>query len=355
MKTLLTTAFLLITFLTNAQNQPDRRTAIHVLVVGTSHSYGQKPIEDFKAIIDKVAAFQPDAVYGEFLSANDYNAIPDYWNKATMEKRFAYMKGINYPAPGKPEKFIRQTTKLLHDHPHYHQDRMKLARALYLKHDFGNARYQLYRLDKARPAFGAEEVAAYKAILGEPDSIYTARSNEYHNIAFPVIDKLSLDQIDPMDSQRHDLNWQAAWDKADPLFKAWEKSVEKDSTSADAQRYKALMKRTVELEKASNKAGSEGHATIYFNSPDGDEYLNIVNFYGARRMFGAKGFPEKEIDAMMAQWQNRNTDMVRNTVERARKAGQKRVVVFVGANHRKIMVDGFRAMPGVTVRELNSL
>ncbi|MCY7358749.1 MAG: hypothetical protein LH609_15080, partial [Rudanella sp.] len=51
MKTLLTTAFLLITFLTNAQNQPDRRTAIHVLVVGTSHSYGQKPIEDFKAAI----------------------------------------------------------------------------------------------------------------------------------------------------------------------------------------------------------------------------------------------------------------------------------------------------------------
>lgn len=345
MKTLLTIALTLITLLTNAQT-------IDVLMIGTSHDYGKKPVEDFKAIIDRAVAFRPDAVYGEFLSAADYDAIPDYWNKATMVKRYAYMERINYPAPKNPAKFIRQTTKLLHEHPNYHQDRMKLARALYLAHDFGNARYQLYRLDKARPVFGAEEVAAYKAILGEPDSIYTARSNEYHNMAFPLIDQLKLDRIEAMDSQRHDLKWQAAWDKADPLFKAWEKSVEQDSTSADAQRYAALNKRIMDLQKASNKAEKEGRGTLYFNSPDGDEYLNIVNFYGARRMFGAKGFPEKEIVAMLAEWQNRNTDMVRNTVERARKAGQKRVVVFVGANHRKIMVDGFLATPNVMLHEL---
>lgn len=345
MKTLLTIALMLITLLTNGQT-------IDVLMIGTSHEYGKKPVEDFKAIMDRAVAFRPDAVYGEFLSAADYDAIPDYWNKATMEKRFAYMKSIDYPAPRKSAKFIRQTTKLLHEHPNYHQDRMKLARALYLAHDYGNARYQLYRLDKARPNFGPEEVAAYKAILGEPDSIYTARSNEYHNIAFPLIDQLQLGRIEAMDSQRHDVNWQAAWDKADPLFKAWEKSVEKDSTSADAKRYAALNKRIMDLQKASNKAEKEGHGTVFYNSPDGDEFLNIVNFYGARRLFGANGFPEKEIDAMLAQWQNRNSDMVRNTVERARKAGQKRVVVFVGANHRKIMVDGFLATSNVMVHEL---
>ncbi len=348
MKTLLTTALLLIALLTHAQN------TLEVLMVGTSHEYGKKPVEKFDAVIDKIASFQPDALYGEFLSADDYDAIPDYWNKAVMEKRFAYMKAINYPAPRNPQTFIRKTLKLLHEKPNYHQDRMKLARAFYLNHDYANARYQLYRLDKARPAFGAEEIAAYKAILGEPDSIYTARSNEYHNIVFPLLDKLKLDQLGAMDSQRHDLNWQAAWDKAEVLFKSWEAAVEKDSTSADALRYKQMNDRIKALQRDMNKANMEGRGTFYFNSPDGDEFLNIVNFYGARRLFGTKNFPEKEIDAMLAQWQNRNDDMVRNTVERARKAGARRVVVFAGANHRKIMVDGFRAMPGVTVRELNS-
>jgi hypothetical protein len=45
--------------------------------------------------------------------------------------------------------------------------------------------------------------------------------------------------------------------------------------------------------------------------------------------------------------------MAHNVVNRARAAGAKRVVVGVGANHRKIMVDILRTMPGVTVYELN--
>jgi Family of unknown function (DUF5694) len=350
MKPFLTIALLLFARIVLAQPQP-----VEVLMIGTSHSYSVPGPEHFAALIDKAAAFRPDAVFGEYLSAEDYDAIPDYWNKAAMQKRYAYMTGINYAMPRNLGAFIRNSVTLLADHPNYHQDRMKLARAYYLTHDYGNARYQLYRLDKARPAFGAEEVAAYRTILGPPDSLYStvSRTSEYHNIAFPLIEKLGLPGILPMDSQRHDTKWGAAWDKADSLVKKWEAGL--DSTSADGLRYKALNKRTKTLETAMNQAETAGEGTVFFNAPDGDEYLNIVNFYGARRMFGAKGFPETALNAMLAEWQNRNTDMVRNTVERARKAGAKRVVVFAGANHRKIMVDGFRAMPGVTVRELNSL
>ena len=349
MKTLTTFVLLLVAFFANAQHQP-----LEVLMVGTSHSYGKQPVEKFDVLIDKIAAFRPDAVYGEFLSPEDYDAIKDYWNKKAMEKRFAYLNSLNYPAPANPDRFIRQTLERLRKHPNLHQDRMKLARAFYLKHDVANARYQLYRLDKARPNFGPEEVAAYQAILGVPDSLYGNRSNEYHNIVFPLMDKLAIDQLGAMDSQRHDLTWQAAWDKADALFRTWEKTME-DTTSADARRYAALINRAKALGKAEKEAGLAGKETWFVNSPDGDELLNIVNFYGARRLFGTKGFPEQEIEAMLAQWQNRNNDMVRNTVERARKTGAKRVVVFAGANHRKIMVDGFRATPGVTVYELNSL
>ena len=57
---------------------------------------------------------------------------------------------------------------------------------------------------------------------------------------------------------------------------------------------------------------------------------------------------------MLHQWQLRNEEMAHNVVERARIAGAKRVVVGVGANHRKIMVDILRTIPGVKVYEFNT-
>ena len=66
-------------------------------------------------------------------------------------------------------------------------------------------------------------------------------------------------------------------------------------------------------------------------------------------------FQKQLSNEMLAQWQNRNTDMVHNVVERARKTGANRVVVFVGANHRNIMHDGLTNTPNVTAYELSSL
>jgi hypothetical protein len=329
-------------------NQP-----LEVLMIGASHDYGKNLVEQFNYPLDKALAFRPDAVVSEDLSADDFNALTDYWNMATVKKRLAYLQSVEYPAPKNPDAFIRDTYKLLREHPNYHQDRMKLARALYLKHDFGNARYQFYRLDKAKGTFGDEERAAYQAILGVPDSLYRSRSSEYHNIFFPIMDKLQQDRLIPMDCQKYDLQWQAAWEGADSLFHKWETGVEKDSTSADARRYAALMKRTDDLGKRVKEAHQARKETEFLNSPEGDEFLNIVNFYGARRMFGAANFPEKALSKMLHFWQLRNECMCQNLVSRARAAGAKRVVVGVGANHRKIMVDMLKAIPGVTVYTLN--
>lgn len=351
MKTLITTALFLLSFFTATYAQKSDQP-VEVLMIGTSHSYGKKPVEKFDSVINKAYAFRPDAVFGEWLSGDDYDAIPDYWNKATVEKRLAYLKSRPYEDTKNADRLIRQSYKLLREHPNFHQVRMKLARTLYLKRDFGNAAYQLYRLDRARPAFGDEEKAAYLTILGVPDSLYRNRTNEYHNILFPLIDKLGQDKILPMDSQRHDKDWSAAWGKADSLVHDWEKGL--DSSSVAGKRYIAMMKRINELERAGAKAEKEGWATIADNTPESDEYLNIVNFYGARRMFGAAGFPEAALNEMLRQWQFRNDDMAHNVVNRARAAGAKRVVVGVGANHRKIMVDILRTIPGVTVYEFNS-
>ncbi len=350
-KKTITTALFLLSQLTASYAQKVGQP-VEVLLIGLSHSYGSKPVEQFDSVINKAYAFRPNAVFGEWLLPADYNAIPDYWNKAAVEKRLAYLKSRPYQDTKNADKLIRQTYERLRQHPNLHQERMRLARALYLKHDFGNAAYQLYRLDRARPALGREERAAYRTILGVADSLYRSRTNEYHNILFPLIDKLGQDKILPMDSQRHDKTWSAAWVNTDSLVHNWEKGL--DSNSVDGKRYVALTKRTNDLSAAGDEAQKAGLSTVALNSPEGDEYLNIVNFYGARRMFGAAGFPETAMNEMLHQWQLRNDDMAHNVVDRARAVGAKRVVVGVGANHRKIMVDILRMIPGVTVYEFNT-
>ncbi|WP_460913076.1 DUF5694 domain-containing protein [Spirosoma areae] len=347
-------SLLLLTIPFTGHTQPNPANQhLEILLIGASHQYGKTPVEHFEYPLGKALAFRPDAVFGEDLSPQDYDALADFWNKAALEKRVAYVRSHTYPDPKQPAQFIQQTYKLLGEHPTFHQDRMKLARALYLAHDFGNARYQLYRLDQAKITFGQQERDAYRAILGEPDSLYRSRSSEYHNIFFPLLDKLKQDRILPMDAQQYDLPWQAAWNRTDSLFRRWEASLETDTNTVAARRYAALMKRMNELTNREKQAAQAGNQTQFMNAPEGDEFLNIANFYGARRLFGLADFPEKTLSDMLHYWQLRNEGMCRNVVSRARLAGAKRIVVGVGANHRQIMVETLRAMPNVTVYTLN--
>jgi pheromone shutdown protein TraB len=49
----------------------------------------------------------------------------------------------------------------------------------------------------------------------------------------------------------------------------------------------------------------------------------------------------------------RNKGMCDNVVNRARVAEAKKVVVIVGASHKKYMQDIFKTMPDVRVRNIN--
>ena len=333
---------------TRAVDQP-----LDILLIGASHDYGSYPVEHFDYPLNKALSFSPDAVFSEDLSPQDYEALADYWNKATVEKRLTYISRHLSPNPVNPDQFIRQTYQLLRQHPNDHAARMELARVLYLSHDFGNARYQLYRLDQARQTFTQQEQEAYRTLLGEPDSLYRSQSSEYHNIFFPLLDKLKQDRILPMDCQQYDLPWQVAWNKADSLFNRWEAGLKTDTTSTAARRYAAVMSRMDELNNQRKQAAKTGNETQFMNGPAGDEFLYIANFHGARHLAGAAGFPDKALQDMLHYWQLRNEGMCRNLVSRARLAGVRRVVVGVGANHRKAMITILRTLPQVTVYTLN--
>ena len=159
MKILVTLLLITCSLLANAQstttNQP-----LDILFIAASHDYGSKSAEDFSYPINKALAFKPDAVFGENLSPEDYDALDRHWNKENIDKRLAYLIQLGYKLPKNSRAFIAHQYKVLREYPYYHQERMKLAHALFLTHDFGNASYQFYLLDKMRPAFGKEEIAA---------------------------------------------------------------------------------------------------------------------------------------------------------------------------------------------------
>lgn len=51
----------------------------------------------------------------------------------------------------------------------------------------------------------------------------------------------------------------------------------------------------------------------------------------------------------------RNQGMCENVVNKARNLGTKKVVVIVGANHRKYMQDILKKMPNVFVKNINEI
>ncbi|GAB3018456.1 DUF5694 domain-containing protein [Spirosoma pulveris] len=335
----------------SATNQP-----LEILFIAASHDYGTKSIEDFSYPINKALAFKPDAVFGENLSPEDYDALDRHWNKDAIDKRLAYLTKIGHKLPKNPKVFIARQYKLLHEHPNFHQERMKLAHALFLTHDFGNASYQFYLLDKLRPAFGNEEIAAFTRILGPIDSLKNLgfrRTNEYYNIFHPIAQTSKIEKIMPMDCQKYNTPWSEAWSKTDSLYKVFETSIEADTNSADYRKYAALLNENNALQQQMNAAVRAGKGTAFFNTAEWDKLTDFGNFYGNRYLFGLKGFPENGVRDMLNYWTLRNEGMVQNVVSRARKMGAKRVVVGVGASHRELMVKLLKAMPGVTVYTLN--
>jgi uncharacterized protein YbaP (TraB family) len=70
-------------------------------------------------------------------------------------------------------------------------------------------------------------------------------------------------------------------------------------------------------------------------------------------MYNIKNFPREEMLSKMHWWMMRNKRMCDNVVNRSRIAGLKKVVVFVGASHKRYMQDIFKNMPNVSVRNIN--
>ncbi|WP_113661590.1 DUF5694 domain-containing protein [Pedobacter nanyangensis] len=345
--------FLLFLFLSiNAKAQD-----IEVLLIGVSHDYSKYPKQNFSSIHQKIRKFKPDAFFGEFLSKEDEQLVMDYWCKQPNINRLKMLRS-NQPIP---EALLPRTIDSLKkrslQQPRDYRIKTALAHAYYLNQDVANAHYQFWQVHHFLQQQANAELEDYVNKLLSPKLDTTGRSmrrlktSEYAFIAFPMMQELGMKELLAMDNQEYDLNWQASWGAFDTAFALFRKNL---TDSLKTQLKAALTTINNGYAKYNQIESTSNTVTEWLNTDEASQISASGDFY-LPVMYDMKGFPKEEMLSKIHWWIKRNEGMCHNVVNRAKKAGAKRVVVLAGANHRKYMQDIFKTMPHVKVRNINEV
>lgn len=342
---------------TNAQSEQ-----LEILLIGASHNYAEA--QDVSGVHQKIAAFKPEAFFGEWLSPEDEKRVHDYWNKENVKARTKRLYDKRPIAEEKLPGVIAELKQKVNSNPSDFKAKVDLAHAYYLGLDAGNGYYQMWQVSKAlkrNPADAALFEYAKLVLSPWTDSLHKVinaySNNEYDLIAFPMMQKLGLQEMYAMDSQEFDPFWGEAWAYSDSLASLYEQQIKRDSLSAEALQYKAIRKKEKDLALL-YKNGVPGYGpnrkTELLNTPQVDDYLFRVNIVSPE-LLTLRGFPAHAFQEKLHWWMMRNITMCQNTIDRAKAGGFKRVAVIVGAGHRYSMATLFSQMPGVKLVNLLDL
>lgn len=333
---------------------------LEVVVVASSH-VNSGPAATYRPVIEKLKAYKPDMIFGEYVSATELQQLPadTYAPRMFMPRRQFVQQRSPKARPLAPHQ-MEKARQALAGFPYYHKTRMDLARSYVLSYDRANAEYQLYLLhQQMKPRFGAQELAYFNTVFGGSDSLRQRRlvrtTSEYHKVFFPLAYELQHAQIYPMDCQRYDAAWSAAWAQADEQVNALKARAKADSTSAEAATWRRMKAATAAYENYGPATNTPMAIYQSLNAPAYAQVDEPANFYGGVALYGAPGFPTEGVKAMKAQWLLRNQGMCANVVRLARQQGARRVIVAVGASHGQLLTELLSATPGVKVLSFNEL
>lgn len=332
-----------------------RAQQVDIMLIAASHNYSKYPVQDFSGIHNKIKKFEPDAFFGEFLSKEDERLVMDYWCKQDNVKRLEMLRRNRNIAAALLPKTIDSLKKLSLSRPKDYRVKVDLAHAYYLNQDVANGHYQFWQVFnelQQRPDAGLE---GYVNKLLSPQLDTTGRSmkrlktSEYALIAFPMMQETGIRELLSMDCQDYDLNWQASWVAFDAKFNVFKK----DTTASFEKELKPYLV-TIDNgnEKVQGIEKSSRTVTEWLNTDEASAIFASDDFYFPE-MYDMKNFPKEEMLSKIHWWMMRNKGMCDNVINRARMAGAKRVVVIVGASHKKYMQDIFKTMPNVRVRNIN--
>ncbi|UKT66040.1 DUF5694 domain-containing protein [Pedobacter mucosus] len=324
---------------------------IKILLVGASHDYSKSQPQNLSYIHEKILEFKPTAFFGEFLSSEDEQSLMDYWCKSDNLKRLERLRfNRNIPAFTLPRLIDSLNTVLASDTGNIYV-KADLAHAYYLKQDVANGHLYYWQVYDFLTKSSDRKLERYVDNLLSPKEDVNGRSmkrlitSEYALIAFPIMKELKLKHMLSMDCQDYDLNWTASAVSFHDKFEVFRT----DTLKADHQLKETILKKRESGFKkyAQNERGLENF-TEWLNTDEAASILASGDFFFPE-LYNFKDFPKEEMLSQIHWWLKRNKEMCNNVLKRSRLQKAKRVVVMVGANHRKFMQDMFEAMPGVEV------
>lgn len=330
---------------------------VEILLIGVSHNYGNYPNQDFSDVYSKIRNFKPDAFFGEFVSKEEERNLMDYWCKSDNIKRLEILKKNRNLEDKQLPYTIDSLRKLTLSNPLSYKLKVDLAHAYYLDQDVSNAHYQYWQVFDHLLKQPNTELQKYVDEILSPNLDVSGRSmkrlktSEYAFIAFPMMRELKIRELIPMDCQDYDLNWSASALAFHNKFEPFKKDT---AATYSEQLRKILDKRNKGFEKYSNMEKTSIKMTEWLNTDEASSILASGDFYFSD-LYELKGFPKEEMISQIHWWLMRNKLMSENVVNRARALKHKKVVVIVGANHRKYMQDIFAEMPNVMIKNINEI
>ncbi|MNV67817.1 hypothetical protein D3C71_1606310 [compost metagenome] len=166
-----------------------------------------------------------------------------------------------------------------------------------------------------------------------------------------MMQEMGIQELLPMDCQDYDLNWGASWSAFDAKFNIFRK----DTTASFRKELESNLNNINNgFDKYKSVEESSKNVTEWLNTEEASAISASGDFY-LPEMYDMNNFPKEEMLSKIHWWIMRNKGMCDNVVNRARKAGAKKVVVIAGANHKKYMQDIFKTMPDVRVRNINEV
>ena len=333
---------------------------VEILLIGTSHNYELNVTNDFDYVKEAVRNFKPDIFCTEYLSKDNesQSVIETYYGERMTQRRDLLLAKKPIEEKDIPE-IIKKSYKTLKANPDSKQARVDLAHALYLNEDLGNAHYQIYQLMKAD--LSKEESDYLSNTFDVKDSLikYTCRkNNEYTNLVFPLADELNIQKLYGFDCQRFDPLWNIAWEKSDSLYTAFEDKLKADTNDLNSKKslktIDAFMKEYYASQKRLRAAYQEGTQIHFFNTKEFDDLAEWGDFL-REDIYQLEGFPLEAYQEKRKYWQQRNEQMVQNTLKAIKQSKAKKVVVFVGASHRRLLAQMFERNPNVSVKTIDQV
>ncbi|WP_162426509.1 DUF5694 domain-containing protein [Pontibacter pudoricolor] len=337
------TLFLCAAFNSQAQQ-------IEIVIVGSAHGNGGSDA-DYRPVIDKLKNYKPDMVFGEYLSSEDQKVAiaAGHLSSKSINKKMDFLQARDTKGAAKKVNTAK-AYEALSKFAYHHKTRMELARSLYLNHDRGNAEYQFYVLEQQmQEKFEKSEQAYFGKLFGGVDTLRKVglirKNSEYQRIFFPLVYELGHDRIYAADCQKYEAAWNEASRKAQAAIKKMNEAAKADSASAAGLAVKARQRYTASANE--RMKGIDYTSYNFLNSDLYAELDEVVNFMGGPRFFQEPGYPKAEIQEMLQLWEKRNQGICENIIRQAKEKGATKVIVGVGASHRKGMEEIFAKMPDV--------